>query len=326
MATYSTSRRNESLAFQDRDLMFWSTMLLRNKDNGTHLSISATECILEYCVREFSSNVTNGTLFENSFPVTTAKRSPRSWVPGGQVSINWTIEDTWSSADDLNLARKPVGIRRTDLMVGNGYSISQIAVLGIENMLKSVLTTDGRSGSVPYDNDLSAPFATPIFFQPLFESDDLTATFENIAISMTNVLRADADTGLENNTISAAAGQLGFAVSVYKVKWPWIALPSTLVLHGCFFLWLGCWYSKEAGIPSWKSCPIALTSMATSIHGVVEPPLRASELHAVSDQLYERLLELGGRGFGVSSPAERTPNKDSARLSDATRQLLHDLV
>jgi hypothetical protein len=193
MGTHSSSIRNESLAFKDRDLFFWSTMLLRNKNNGTLADISATECILEYCVREFHSNVTNGTLFETSSRVKTAKRSRRSWMPAGQEYLNWTTEDTWSYADDLNITPRPVGIHRTDLMIGDGYNISQTAVLGIESMLKSVLTTNGTSGSIPYDSDAGTPLANPIFLQPLFDSDDLTATFENIAISMTK----RRNTGLE---------------------------------------------------------------------------------------------------------------------------------
>lgn len=239
-------------------------------------------------------------------------------MPGGQEFINWTVEDTWYSSDDLNNPPKPVGILRTDLSVGDGYNISQTAVLGISNMLESVLKFNGTGGSVPYDTDTSAPIAKPIFLQPLYDSNDLSATFENIANSMSNALRADADSASADNlNIASMSGRLGYPVSMYKVRWPYLSLPLTLVILGFVFLYLGRRYSRKAGIPAWKSCPIAVLSVVESIRKDIGKPLPPEALHAMLDELYDRFLEFEGL---VKTSRESSTDENS----EAKRESMED--
>jgi hypothetical protein len=127
-------------------------------------------------------------------------------------------------------------------MIGDGYNISQAAVLGISSMLQSVL---GNGGTSSFDNDIGVVTADPIFLQPFYDSDHLTITFESIAASMTNALRAGADTGTKN--VFSTSGGIGSATSIYIVQWPWISLPCFLILLGLVFLWLGRRHSLDAG-------------------------------------------------------------------------------
>jgi hypothetical protein len=209
----------------------------------------------------------------------------------------------WNATDDLNQAiiDDTYGIKRSDLMVGNGYNISQTAVLGIAVMLQNVLMiSDTESGSVIWDSSMNTTNANPFYLQPLYNSDNLTDTFETIAISMTNALRAGADAA---QIISAPSGEYGTAVSLYVVRWPWIALPLTLVILGFIFLWLGSRYSRGAAVPVWKSCPIAVVSMNQHIRGRRDGLVPTSVLHTESSELYAQLLESGKFDVGRKEPS-----------------------
>lgn len=101
-------------------------------------------------------------------------------------------------------------------------------------------------------------------------SSNISMTMENIAIALTNYVRA-----FSNLTVVGQAGQ----VQVYvNVTWAWIILPTSLVIAGIIFLILAMYETKRQGACVWRT-----SEMTLLFHGrkIFDEELHAR--HQVSD-------------------------------------------
>lgn len=151
MTGFGTDNQSQSVSFGFTDTLIWSMTLIRILDSEalwSSSSVSATECGLWYCVRNYSSVVKDGNLIEHSSLVSSTK-SRNSWqlttdndLTGYDLMDNDLIDkyhDTNGVTDTLSYGEKSA-FRLTDLQLGNGFNVSQDAVYGINNFMNTTFT------------------------------------------------------------------------------------------------------------------------------------------------------------------------------------------
>jgi hypothetical protein len=276
MTAWSTSKPEETVRFQTLKELLWSTSTIRVTGSGLwpNASIEATECALYYCVNEYTPKIVNGFVGEE-VSETSAKRSPHSWVPlikefGYEPPVNLS---SLSPNDSLLFNSAMSTVPRTDLMIGDGFNVTQTGVDSINSYLQSILIVNiskalGAGESFLWNmsvNGYAADFTKyqfPMQYKPdamqvLSQSPNLTETFSSIATSMSNAIRAGAD---QNQSFSLT-GRNGATITYYSIQWPWISLPVGLLVAGYLVLFLGSYQARKGRVPVWKSG--ALPVMAT---------------------------------------------------------------
>lgn len=246
--TRGTNNRSETISFIDKESLMWSTSMI--KQVGSSLDYTATECALYYCVKEFRSQFVNGTLLESSKIVSLAQ-SPNSWR---------ALDDSLPDPSPGTLSTF-MEYRRSDLQFGKDYNISQAAINGIGGHLDTVFNMpEAILNATGYYLDRRQ--FRPAAMQPLFESSNLSNTFEALAYSMTNVMRVNED---NRTTVQGTAG-----VAVYHIRWVWICLPLGVVLGGCLFLILTISHQRSCGLAIWKTSSLAVLKCGAAIGSVLQ--------------------------------------------------------
>ena len=253
MTAWSTSNPASTVTFQSLNELLWSMSFINVTGQWSNDSIQATECALYYCVNVYSTTVSNGTLSETASPQPSATRSLKSWQPG--------VGTYWSSHDPLTFDPMNSTINRTDLMIGDGFNVSQTAIDGIGSFFQStfavnlteqlealsggdtVVAISSYAMNWTYSHDFQ-----PNIMQAFYQSPDLTETFANLASSMTNALRAGADPVPSGSP--GAFGKSGEMVTHYVIQWPWISLPSVLIIAGCICLFICLLQSRNGQVPT----------------------------------------------------------------------------
>ncbi|KAL9097251.1 MAG: hypothetical protein Q9165_000678 [Trypethelium subeluteriae] len=264
-------------------------------------SIQATECALYYCVNEYSSKVLNGFLAESATEIATARRSYGSWQP--------TNTKNSSYQDPLFLGNSHF-VRRTDLMLGHEYNISQAGIDGIYGFFQRTvlvtndLKTSRMAGMATHSNTFmpnwtldtaqgQEPYVwfIPEAMQPFFASASLAEIFDSIAWSISNAIRVGADQvrGKE----SCVTGQNGVTVTQYAIQWPWISLPITLILASYTFLLLGVYFSHKAKVPAWKSSSLAILARGSCVSNQLRDTTTISGMEDKAESTFARLIDFG---------------------------------
>lgn len=275
MTTYGTGNASATASFQDNDLLIWSTSILRLQKiarpdlKWPDLPIEAIECALSYCIKQYNARVYNGIFYETEATVPNVRRSPGSWqvLPRfeGRAKDPFQFVNS-TAAKSLEYSNRTEGIHWTDLMLesesGSKYNVSQRGVHGISAHFQNTfreevdLSQSGLSGVV---NGWTLSFNnltqySPTIMQTLWESPNISATFESLARSMSNAIRASEYNNLRDpNSDSAHKGVAQVVVTFYSIQWGWIVLPAALVLAGSIFLAITIWKTISLDIPAWKS-------------------------------------------------------------------------
>ena len=319
MTMAGTSHPEKTIAMQDVDALIWSQSVVKVEPPKEgqlwpDIPVHATECALYYCVKEYTSEVKNGTLIETSAECTDEKRNPKSWELRSKI-LNNTGDNGLSDSFVKSLAFDDTqsALRRTDLQLGSKYNVSKAAVDSISGFVQSsfgpCLNSSGicdfeedpingyyiASGSLEEGQQEYEPAAAKVFW----ETDDLAYVFDNVARSMSNAIRNGADEGGS----AVIPGEVGVTIAVYDVDWRWISLHVSIELGVMLFLALTMWASASRfrlPIPVWKSSSLAvLFSGANAREG-----LNAStktELEDVARTMFSTLA--GVRTRGEMAPA-----------------------
>lgn len=269
--------------------------------------VSAQECALYYCVKQYTAVVRNGTLKEDS---TTPKSHTR-------IKSSWQIETKQSSyTKGLQLpeygkdylAWDPVigAFSRTPLELGSPgspkrWSIAQAAVYSISVLMKRTFTScmEGRDKCQPekdwgppngYAVDYSGARFEPPIAETLWTSHDPESFFAKLAHGISIAIRNGAD-GKGN-----APGKTLFPVTVYKIAWPWIALHCLVTLGALVFLIITIWSTSKAKLPAWKSSELAVFSQGHAADGVFSGRETYSEMEEKAKAVPVVLLENRSEG------------------------------
>lgn len=221
MTMRGTSDPNDTIAMGDVDTLIWSQTVIAvdadPKSNSTkkwpNFAVTASECALYYCVREYTSVYKDNQLNMASKELKHYKRDPESWWSGPDYeglgvsekvleSIAWHPQD--SGIDHLDLSLRADGS-------SSAWNVSNAAVFSISYYMQSLFAAclngknctqafplaswDVPNGFYVYSIEMGAHFEEfrPSSAKTLFEARSLNQTFENIAASMSNAIRRGGD-------------------------------------------------------------------------------------------------------------------------------------
>lgn len=280
LATLGTAEASETTSTPELETLIWSMSMIRadpNDSNNTaawpNFPVSAMECALYYCVKNYTFTVSGGTLREVSKEVTEMTRVKDSWGVGeGYASLM-----NKSQINSIAFDKIVSAIHRSDLTLfsaasGRRFNISSVAVNSISSYFQStfasqpheleITETPAETGRLNgyYMRSTQLEYE-PSVMQALFSSTDLNATFTALAASMSNALRTGADGSFEGIPVTVT-GERGELTTYYRIVWPWICLHCFVVLVGAVFLGITICENRRYGrmVPLWKSSSLAIAS------------------------------------------------------------------
>ena len=310
MTAHATFGPPETVSFQEDDLLFFAMSVIHanfTTSIGSTLSswpespVSATECALSFCVKQFNSSVQNGE-FSEKVTVLQSVRSNNSWLASSSDSIKSNATDPSFDGPDSSL-QVPI---RTDLQLilsenqTQRFNVSQESIDGLAPYFNSLF--DPSNNAVLLSNqsnmtaeDIGSRTTTNVnplssYMKLFWDSPNVTALFDNIATAMTNEMRRSDD----NRTVMY--GDTVVNETLIHVDWRWAILPIALGLLGCLFLSISIWETRRTRTAIWKE-----SSLAILYHGIDRQLLQLSngltvyEMQKAAEQCRAQLLEIGDR-------------------------------
>lgn len=286
MVSWGTGNASATVSSQDIDTLIWSMTMIRagvnpvtNNFTWPDVPVQAQECALYYCVNEYRSIIAKGVLHELIITNTTATRSPASWEVV-HVRPGWLKDGPPSPS--IEYISKTADITRTDLSLGNGYNISQAAVDSISAWFHTFMADitinppevyylNGYHGGV----DNRVQFA-PDMMQSLYNSKNISSTFDNVATSLSNAIRAGADDG-EKRFGSTVQYETRFLVI-----WPWITLHAFLAVVGLCDLILSSSTSAREGVQPWKSHFLAVMAWGKHLNDPMTDEMTTGKMERIA--------------------------------------------
>lgn len=298
MAMFGTGDRNKTVKMQGVDTLLWGQSFIKAdyeyEDTLTWFRLkkmSAYECELHYCVKEFTASIKDGKLIETSKEVEEYKRNPKTWqldYKDDQEANGFADFPKWT--EDY-LAFHPVlsAFGRSPLQLGllptyePYFYVDADSVWGSSMLLKNLFTAcidkndncteENRDSSFGPPNGYYAKENSgghnPKVAKDLWEASDPNSVFTKLAESMTTAMRNDAKpywwsrinstddpNGYWGPTVTF--GKVSEPTAIYHVVWPWITLHCVSTIGGLIFMALTIRYTSKAGLPAWKSSELAI--------------------------------------------------------------------
>jgi hypothetical protein len=253
-----------SLAYQNWDkgstFGFFSVLELARSNATQDGAVLALECVLYYCVQGIRSQIIKETLYENIQPQSFYHATP---LPANTQDLLGAIS--------ISLAPPQSQWPMLGLNTPTNFTIDNVSRTRLESPFYYLLGPNGDNSTFLENQNLS-----PSIFQELASLNIVNwADFWNqILISMNAVIRANcpkdqAALGIEQNT--------GLVVDI---RWPWLALPASVVLFTAGFLFIVAMYGYVHKLPVWKT-----SILAHHIHGLpddVRSSMSQNELQRIS--------------------------------------------
>jgi hypothetical protein len=228
----SATDQLESVAFKGYGYpladMFVILAPYTNGDGEIAIGPYASECIIQWCVKQYTAEVKNGTFYETTT---------------GKI---WLFDSAGSSI---------VGLR------DNGTNFTVDFELGENAMIEYFGNL--FSGRVAQSNSLSPmqewpSDATQAIFHYLNGTNHrLDGMFNNLVMSKTQNIRT------RSNADHTIRGYASLDQSIVKIEWPWITLPLVVLILVLGFLIAVSIKTQQVGLEPWKS-----SSIATLFHGL----------------------------------------------------------
>lgn len=277
--TYKSSR---TLRHANIDTLMMAFAIMRAPDEWIQSKVPwessrpiATECALYFCTNAYQAKSQNGVLQERvvgswairdqeSFaidPSGSIQPEPGVEAVQGAPWLDVDIEDLYDPIETAHLSRydlrlkigpDPIeGFARPDA-IAQGVNISHALIRSTIKYLHEFTgrTEDDIKQAVTYGNESYVrPIAFPVSDAPpvidaLWNSTNLTATFENVARSLTSQIRNTSPQRHEGSTQS-------WVIHV-RVDWAYLAYPISMLLIGILYVILIIVESARLRLPVWK--------------------------------------------------------------------------
>lgn len=190
-----------------------------NLNTDTTQGPFASECVIQFCVQNFSASSVNGQFVEKAL-------------------------------DDPTYLNGTYNFNATDN--GVSYDLEYETFKALYNYFDSMFNkvihqSNGLSASTQWDDDTSKS----LFYWTNSSSDHLpTQMFQDIAASMSLNVRSTSNL--------SQTGLASSEVSVVAVRWPWMILPfAILALVGVFLIWVVI-ATRRAKLEPWKTSSLAV--------------------------------------------------------------------
>jgi hypothetical protein len=232
---------NQTHSFQDYDMLLASFAILRPTDdyynNNTAFednAVEATECALRFCAQVHNSSVQGGHFVDQVLPGTDFERSADSFqlTDSAALRVQSSLDADYGNSLTLAGEANVWGIlQRTDLQLFLPPNVTESSSQEFNNLampdgqVQQVLNISQRAietmmyywGHWDSLNDAQSQPLTDLG-NAVADSTNLTATFENAALTMTNRMRQMDTTPLVGNAL-----QWDIYISV---RWQFLALPA----------------------------------------------------------------------------------------------------
>lgn len=268
-------------------------------------NVSATQCLLYWCVNTYKAQVTSGQLYEEV---------KASWYSN---ATEWWFDRRGAMNDErIDLIPPPLA-NHTNSTANPNFTVGYLPSLGISEFLASKLTLSnsyapGPDGSSfgPDETNNASSFTNSQDLLRIFRDSDMDRLFESLAKSMTRNIR---DANASNQAMSSdgftgplpgvglANGTASYDHIYVSVRWGWLTLSVALVLLTINFLILTIFQSTRHDVAPWKSSPVPLlfhglddneTQRLRKAKGVVE-------MERLSKDIRVELKDDSGIGSGV---------------------------
>lgn len=260
-------QRNSTLTFKHLNTIISAISIIKADDSykeglalWNQTSVTATECALYFCTNVYESAVINGLLKEQVIS-SMAERNMNSYKgvidylnPVETMEFYDEIYDhpLWDGSagfprSDLQLRIPSEEAQRYGLTSEHSTSADQITFNITQNtigsMMEYIWTEFFRAELIwPYTYTGDMPPVT----QALAESENLTATFEKAALSLSNWMRAQG-----NETDLGGVSEV-YVIHIY-VNWAYLAAPMATLIAGYAFVLYTMFETRRLRLPAWKT-------------------------------------------------------------------------
>jgi hypothetical protein len=276
---------HDTVSFQDLSTMIASFVVMKASDDWLEGKVPwheskpvATECALYFCANMYKAESQNGRLKEtvmNSW----SNRDPSSYQVDPQsgtvdiAKISPAVVKAYLAEYVGDRLFDPV-LQRTDLRLTipedespdvmsftRSFNVSYAYIASITNFFG---TFTARTDGTPRGTDQMVypewdGSETPLV-NALWESDNLTQTFNNVALSLTNQIR---NTAINSPKYQEATGDTLMWVIHVKVQWSYLAFPIAMITLGIVYVLLIVVESTRLQVPVWKE-----SALPSVLHGL----------------------------------------------------------
>ncbi|KAF3039289.1 hypothetical protein E8E11_004756 [Didymella keratinophila] len=278
-----TYDHRDTVSFQDMSTLIASLVIMKASDDWLEGKTTwkasrptATECALYLCSNMYSAETQNGKLVETVLG-SWANRDPNSYqIDPKSRTVNVTVQkdvvEAYIAEKVGDMLYDPI-IQRTDLQLTipeaespdvmsftRSFNISYTYIISMTSFLK---TLTSRTSGVRGTDQMVYPEwdggETPLV-NALWESVNLSQTFENVALSVTNQIR---NTAVNSPKYQEATGDTLKWVIHVKVQWPYLAFPIAMITLGIIYILLTILESTSLQVPVWKE-----SALPSVLHGL----------------------------------------------------------
>lgn len=224
----NTSITDISPTLQDLQASVVQFTSLFSKDHGGFQDAQAWECALYYCVNVYKVTVTDGNLNQ-------------------KIQTTWR-NDSASATQDSNLIYNPPASIINITANSSEFYVDSLAAKALNRFMSDAVSGNGSLGSP----DSGSVFSSDIV-HALYQASGLSSRMDNLAVSMSNNIRQQNDSGSDPFSGVALKGE-----TYMHVSWGWFAYPVALLLISLVSLIATIVETGNRKIKVWKSSTLAL--------------------------------------------------------------------
>ena len=224
----NTSVTDISLTLKDLEASVVQFSSLFSKDRGGFQDAHAWECALFYCVNIYKVTVTDGNFYQ-------------------KIQTTWR-NDSASAFQDGNLSYNPPASIINITADTSAFYVDSLAAKALNKFMSDSVSGNGSLGSP----ESGSAFSSDIV-HALYQAGDLSSRMDNLAVSMSNNIRQQNDSGSDPFSGVALKGE-----TYVQVNWPWFAYPAALLLIALVNLIATIVETQKRQVKVWKSSSLAL--------------------------------------------------------------------
>ena len=303
MTGFGTSNGSQSISFGSKDTLIWSMTMIRISNPNAYwqnVSVTATECGLWYCVKNYNSTVKDGNLIELSSPAPSTRlhdswQVTQDWMDSINMEkhtmhhddpiLNFLSSVNFLSSDTLDFRISSIA-PRTDLQLGDGFNVSQDAIYGISSLMDTMFTPSPGSDKI---NKTEAEMnycgnqpgnSSSVLVQGInalcsSRGDEMTYTStampflcqsKDLNETFATLAKSMTNSIRENSDDNLVmTGKTGTLHVMYQARWEFLILPILLVVVNVVFLVTVIYYTRKSGLAVLCSDSIPVVGFGGSI-------------------------------------------------------------
>jgi hypothetical protein len=288
MTVNTTVEPNRTVSFQHMETLLMAFTVIRAPREWLDSQIkwedakpTATECALYLCANAYESKSEDNIMKErilgswaNKVPGSYGI-DPNPWNAASANSVGWVkilgsnLYDPWVKRTDLQLVIPPSESEHLPQSVRREFNVSHTFIYSVidylleytKGELASLYMSSALGREGPPDESLnmlsypSQALDMPAILDVLWDSTNLTITFDNVARSVTNYIR-------NSSKDRRHQGELKKWVLHTHVNWAYLTYPIAMLVAGIAYTILTILESTRLHMPVWKE-----SALPTLLHG-----------------------------------------------------------